>query len=66
MRRQVVPMGLRRFSFFMTYPFGAIKTDLEKVFRLPDAPPLEQPQKQDGAELSESELSTVLFEHPGV
>lgn len=50
----------------MTYPFGAIKTDLEKVFRLPDAAPLEQPQKQDAAELSESERSTVLFEHPGV
>ena len=53
-------------SFFMTYPFGAIKTDLEKAFRLLDAPPLEQPQKQDVAELSESERSTVLFEHPGV
>ena len=52
--------------FFMTYPFGAIKTDLEKAFRLPDAPPLEQPQKQDFAELSESERSTVLFEHPGI
>ena len=50
----------------MTYPFGVIKTDLEKVFRLPDAPPREQTQKQDAAELSESERSTVLFEHPGV
>ena len=50
----------------MTYPFGAIKTDLEKAFRLPDAAPLEQPQKQNSAELSESDLSTVLFEHPGV
>ena len=50
----------------MTYPFGAIKTDLEKAFRLPDAPPLEHPQKQDVAELSESDRSTVLFEHPGV
>ncbi len=50
----------------MTYPFGAIKTDLEKAFRLPDAPPLEQLQKQDAAELSESERSTILFEHPGV
>ena len=52
--------------FFMTYPFGAIKTNLEKAFRLPDAPPLQQPQEQDAAELSESERSTVLFEHPGV
>ena len=50
----------------MTYPFGAIKTDLEKAFRLPDASPLEQPQQQDAAELSESELSMVLFEQPGV
>ena len=66
MRRQVVPRGLWAALFFMTYPFGAIKADLEKAFRLPDAPPLEQPQKQDAAELSESERSTVLFEHPGV
>ena len=66
MRRQVVSRGLWPAFFFMTYPFGAIKTDLEKAFRLPDAPPLEQPQKQDVAELSESERSTVLFEHPGV
>ena len=66
MRRQVVPRGLWAVLFFMTYPFGVIKADLEKAFRLPDAPPLEQPQKQDAAELSESELSTVLFEHPGV
>ena len=50
----------------MTYTFGAIKTDLEKPFRLPEAPQLEQHQTQDFAELSESELSTVLFEHPGV
>ena len=53
MRRQVVSRGLWAALFFMTYPFGAIKTDLEKAFRLPDAPPLEQPQKQDVAELSE-------------
>ena len=50
----------------MTYPFGAIKTDLEKAFRLPDASLLEQHQNQDSAELSESELWTVLFEHPDV
>ena len=45
---------------------GAIKAGLEKAFRLPDAPPLEKPQKQDASELSESERSTVLSEHPGV
>ena len=50
----------------MTYPFVAIKTDLEKAFRFPEAPLREQPEKQDSVELSESELSTVLFEHPGV
>ena len=50
----------------MTYHFGAIKTELERAFRVPDAPLLEQPQKQDAAELSESDLSTVLLEHPGV
>ena len=66
MRREVVSRELWAALFFMTFPFGAIKTDLEKAFRLPDAPPLEQPQKQDVAELSESERSTVLFEHPGV
>ena len=50
----------------MTYPFGAIKTHLENAYRLPDAPLLEQPQNKSAAELSESELSTVLFEHPDV
>ena len=50
----------------MTYPFGTIKADLEAAFRLPEAPPQKQPQKQDALELTESERSTVLFEHPGV
>ena len=58
--------GCGQSSFFMTYPFGAIKTDLEKAFLRPDAPPLDQPQTQDGAELTESERSTVLLEHPGI
>ena len=66
MRRLVVPRGPWAVLFFMTYPFGVIKSDLEKAFRLADAPPLELQQKQDVAKLSESELSTVLFEHPGV
>ena len=66
MRRRVVPRGLWAVLFFMTYSFGAIKSDLEKAFRLPDAATLKRPQKQDVAELSESDLSTVLFEHPGV
>ena len=50
--------------FFMTYPFGVIKADLEKAFRLPDAPPLERPQKHDAAELSESELSRFCLSTP--
>ena len=58
--------GCGQSSLFMTYHFGAIKAGLEKAFRLPDAPPLEKPQKQDASELSESERSTVLSEHPGV
>ena len=66
MRRQVVSRGLWAVLFFMTYPFCANKADLEKSFRLTDAPQLEQQQTQDVAELSESERSTVLFEHPGV
>ena len=58
-------MSCLRLVPFFTYLFGAIKTDLEKAFRFTDAPPLEQHQTQDVAKLSESELSTVLFEHPG-
>ena len=50
----------------MTYPFGVVTTDLEKASRLPEASLLELPQKRDAAELTESERSTVLFEHPGV
>ena len=66
MCRQVVPRSMYAVPFFMTYPFGAIKTGLEKAFCLPEAPPREQPQKQDVAELTESERSTLLLEHPGV
>ena len=66
MRRRVVPRGLWAVLFFLTYPFGAIKTDLEKAFRRPDAPLMEQPENQDSAELIESERSTALLEHPGV
>ena len=58
--------GCGRSSFFMTYPFGAIKTVLEKAFSLSEATPREQPENQYAAEMSESERSTVLFEHPGV
>ena len=50
----------------MTYPFGATKTDLEKAFRLPDAPSSGETQDHEPAALSESELAVVLHEHPGV
>ena len=67
MWHQVVQRGLWAvLLFFLTYPFGVIKTDLEKAFRLPNAPPLELPQKLCPVELTESEMSTVFFEHPGV
>ena len=66
MRRLVVPRGPWAVLFFMTYPFGSTKTDLEKAFRLPDAPALREIQSPEPAELSETELATVLFEHPGV
>ena len=66
MRHQVVPRGPWAVLFFMTYPFGATKTDLEKAFRLPDAPALREIQPHEPAELSETEQATVLFEHPGV
>jgi hypothetical protein len=66
MRHPVVPRGPWAVLFFMTYPFGATKTDLEKAFRLPDEPALREIQHREPAELSETELATVLFEHPGV
>ena len=48
----------------MTYPFGATKTDLEKAFRLPAVSTSETNQNLEPLELSESELATILFEHP--
>jgi hypothetical protein len=66
MRRLVVPGGPWAVLFFMTYPFGATKTDLEKAFRLPEAPSRGETQEYEPADSSESELATVLYEHPGV
>ena len=48
----------------MTHPFGATKTDLEKAFRLPAVSTSETNQNLEPLELSESELATILFEHP--
>jgi hypothetical protein len=58
--------GLHEPSFFMTYPFGATKTDLEKAFRLPDALVITEAQTQESVEMTESDLATVMLEHPGV
>ena len=59
-------LGAAQALFFMTYPFGATKTDLEKAFRLPDALANTDAQKQESDELTESDLATVMLEHPGV
>ena len=49
----------------MTYPFGATKTDLEKAFRLKAASkPETNEQELEPLEFTESELATILFEHP--
>ena len=51
----------------MTYPFGSTKTDLEKAFRLKAASkPETNKQEPESLEFSESELATILYEHPGV
>ena len=66
MRHQIVQRWLWTILFLLSYSFGVIKTDLEKASMLPGAPPLEPTQKLGLAEPTETELSTVLFEHPGV
>tara|TARA_B100001063_G_scaffold100295_2_gene93692 strand:- start:1173 stop:1328 length:156 start_codon:yes stop_codon:yes gene_type:complete len=49
----------------MTYPFGAAKTELEKSFALPSAPPSSEfESSSDARQLSESDLAVALFEHP--
>ena len=48
----------------MTYPFSATKTDQEKVFRQTAVSTTQSKQEPEPFELSESELATVLFEHP--
>ena len=48
----------------MTYPFGATKTVQEKAFHLTDVSTSQSKQEPEPLKLSESELATVLFEHP--
>ena len=66
MRRHVVPRELWAVHFFYDLPLWCHQVKPRKAFRLADALPLEQPQKQDAVKLRESELSKVLFEYPGV
>ena len=56
---------LRLHSAFMTYPFGAARTELEKSFALPAVLPaseLELPSEV--CELIETDRAVALFEHP--
>ena len=48
----------------MTYLFGDTKIDQEKVFRLTAVSTSQSKQEPEHLKLSESELATVLFEHP--
>ncbi|QNI58975.1 hypothetical protein SynBIOSU31_02109 [Synechococcus sp. BIOS-U3-1] len=56
---------LRFTAVSMTYPFGAARTELEKSFALPSAPPSSEfESSSDVRQLSESDLAVALFEHP--
>ena len=58
------PGGCGQPSFY-DLPFGATKTDLEELFAY-RRPITRAASEQNADELTESELSTVLFEHPGI
>jgi len=58
-------LALCLIAAFMTYPFGAARTELEKAFALPSEPPAsELEQASRPRELSESDRAVALFEHP--
>ena len=68
---RVVRLPFRLTAAFMTYPFGAARTELEKAFALPSvssAAELELASNlqltSDARELSESDRAVALFEHP--
>ena len=48
----------------MNYPFGATKTDLEKAFRLKAASKSGTTKQLGSLKFTETELATILFEHP--
>ena len=62
---RAVHLPFRLTAAFMTYPFGAARTKLEKAFALPSVPPAAElePASRD-RELSESDRAVALFEHP--
>ena len=64
--KKTFQQGVRALFFIaMTYTFGATKTDLEKAFRLKAASKSKtNKQKLESLEFTESELATILFEHP--
>ena len=62
---RVTSLPFRLAAAFMTYPFGAAKTELEKAFALPSEPSAAEPEPVPRArELSESDRAVALFEHP--
>ena len=62
---RAVRLPFRLTAAFMTYPFGAARTELEKAFALPSVPPVAELETASRArELSESDRAVALFEHP--
>ena len=62
---RAVRLPFRLTAAFMTYPFGAARTELEKAFALPSVPSAAELEPASRArELSESDRAVALFEHP--
>ena len=68
---RAVRLPFRLTAAFMTYPFGAARTELEKAFALPSVPsaaelePASSLQLTSNArQLGESDRAVALFEHP--
>ena len=62
---RAVRLPFRLTAAFMTYPFGAARTELEKAFALPSVLPAAELEPASRArELSESDRAVALFEHP--
>ena len=68
---RAVRLPFRLTAAFMTYPFGAARTELEKAFALPSVPPAAELEPasnlrltSDARELTESDRAVALYEHP--